>query len=123
MKMHNSLSFKITAMINLSIVIMVALLLIISIKMASKALIDTRLEGFSNILSGYSSLFDSWINDQKMLIDTYSFHPDVYNLIESRTDDNMNSAYNSISEYVNYNKYISKVQVNFVPQIYFVPKL
>ena len=106
MKMHNSLSFKITAMINLSIVIMVALLLIISIKMASKALIDTRLEGFSNILSGYSSLFDSWINDQKMLIDTYSFHPDVYNLIESRTDDNMNSAYNSISEYVNYNKYI-----------------
>ena len=96
MKMHNSLSFKITAMINLSIVIMVALLLIISIKMASKALIDTRLEGFSNILSGYSSLFDSWINDQKMLIDTYSFNPDIYNVVDNPTESNINISYQLI---------------------------
>ena len=106
MKMHNSLSFKITAMINLSIVIMVAVLLIISIKMASKALIETRFEGFSNMLSSYSSLFDTWINDQKMLIDTYSLHPDVYNLIGNKTEENMNTAYNSITKYVNNNQYI-----------------
>ena len=106
MKMHNSLSFKITAMINLSIVIMAAVLLIISIKMASKALIETRFEGFSNMLSSYSSLFDTWINDQKMLIDTYSLHPDVYNLIGNKTEENMNTAYNSITKYVNNNQYI-----------------
>ena len=103
MKMHNSLSFKITAMINLSIIIMVAILLIISIKIASDALIDTRFEGFDNMLSSYTSLFDTWIDDQKMLIDTYSLHPDVYSLIQNRTEENLDRAYNSISKYVNNN--------------------
>ena len=106
MKMHNSLSFKITAMINLSIIIMVAILLIISIKIASDALIDTRFEGFDNMLSSYTSLFDTWIDDQKMLIDTYSLHPDVYSLIQNRTEENLDRAYNSISKYVNNNDYI-----------------
>ena len=72
MKKIHSLSFKVPFIISSIILITIATLASISIWSSSRAIRKTALEGFDAIVSGYSSMIDMVLHEQKLAIATYA---------------------------------------------------
>ena len=83
-KKFNSLSIQIPIVVN----IFIALLLIISIStlvyMSKKAIDKSSYDGFGTTIKGYSTFFDSLIENQLILSDTYASFSSVINYMEYR---------------------------------------
>ncbi|MEI0491502.1 HAMP domain-containing methyl-accepting chemotaxis protein [Brachyspira intermedia] len=83
-KSFNSLSIQIPIVVN----IFIALLLIISIstlvQMSKKAIDKASYDGFGTTIKGYSTFFDSLIENQLILSDTYASFSSVINYMQYR---------------------------------------
>ena len=83
-KSFNSLSIQIPIVVN----IFIALLLIVSIstlvQMSKKAIDKASYDGFGTTIKGYSTFFDSLIENQLILSDTYASFSSVINYMEYR---------------------------------------
>ncbi|MEI0558944.1 methyl-accepting chemotaxis protein [Brachyspira intermedia] len=83
-KRFNSLNVQIPIVVN----IFIALLLIISIStlvhMSKKAIDKSSYDGFGTTIKGYSTFFDSLIENQLILSDTYASFSSVINYMEYR---------------------------------------
>ncbi|WP_297297380.1 methyl-accepting chemotaxis protein [uncultured Brachyspira sp.] len=72
MKKIHSLSFKVPFIISSIILITIVTLAFISIWSSSRAIRKAALEGFSATVSGYSSMIDMVLHEQKLAIATYA---------------------------------------------------
>ena len=72
MKKIHSLSFKVPFIISSIILITIVTLASISIWSSSRAIRKAALEGFSATVSGYSSMIDMVLHEQKLAIATYA---------------------------------------------------
>ena len=83
-KKFNSLSIQIPIVVN----VFIALLLIVSISvlvhMSKKAIDKSTYDGFGTTIKGYSTFFDSLIENQLILSDTYASFSSVINYMEYR---------------------------------------
>ena len=83
-KKFNSLSIEIPIVVN----VFIALLLIVSISvlvhMSKKAIDKSTYDGFGTTIKGYSTFFDSLIENQLILSDTYASFSSVINYMEYR---------------------------------------
>ena len=83
-KSFNSLSIQIPIVVN----IFIALLLIVSIstlvQMSKKAIDKASYDGFGTTIKGYSTFFDSLIENQLILSDTYASFTFVINYMQNR---------------------------------------
>ncbi|WP_304353726.1 methyl-accepting chemotaxis protein [Brachyspira innocens] len=83
-KKFNSLSIQIPIVVN----VFIALLLIVSIsvlvQMSKKAIDKASYDGFGTTIKGYSTFFDSLIENQLILSDTYSSFTFVINYMQNR---------------------------------------
>ena len=72
MKKIHSLSFKVPFIISSIILITIVTLASISIWSSSRAIRKEALEGFAATVSGYSSMIDMVLHEQKLAIATYA---------------------------------------------------
>ena len=72
MKKMHSLSFKVPVIISSIIFVTIATLAIISIFSSSRGIRKATLEGFTATVSGYSSMIDMVLHEQKLAIATYA---------------------------------------------------
>ena len=106
MKKMHSLSFKVPVIISSIIFITIVTLASISIWSSSRAIRKAALEGFSATVSGYSSMIDMMLHEQKLAIATYAQSGTLANGI-LRIDDPavQNEALNRLKAFASVNTY------------------
>ena len=68
MKKINSLAFRMPFVICIMAVVIIAAMLISSIKIGSKGISDSKLGGFNSTIAGYASVLDTWFGLESSLI-------------------------------------------------------
>ncbi len=106
MKKIHSLSFKVPFIISSIILITIATLASISIWSSSRAIRKAALEGFDATVSGYSSMIDMVLHEQKLAIATYAQSAALANGI-LRMDDPavQNEALKRLKDFASVNTY------------------
>ncbi|WP_416487411.1 methyl-accepting chemotaxis protein [Brachyspira hyodysenteriae] len=111
MKKMNSLSIQIPMVVN----IFIALLLIISIStlvhMSKKAIDKSSYDGFATTIKGYSTFFDSLIENQLILSDTYASFSSVINYMEYRNPEDEPVLINSMKLVGGKNPYVTSLSL------------
>ncbi|WPC36964.1 methyl-accepting chemotaxis protein [Brachyspira hyodysenteriae] len=110
-KSFNSLNVQIPMVVN----IFIALLLIISIStlvhMSKKAIDKSSYDGFATTIKGYSTFFDSLIENQLILSDTYASFSSVINYMEYRNPEDEPVLINSMKLVGGKNPYVTSLSL------------
>ena len=110
-KRFNSLNVQIPIVVN----VFIALLLIISIStlvyMSKKAIDKSSYDGFGTTIKGYSTFFDSLIENQLILSDTYASFSSVINYMEYRNPDDEAELINSMKLVAGKNPYAKSISL------------
>ncbi|WP_157154143.1 methyl-accepting chemotaxis protein [Brachyspira murdochii] len=83
-KRFNSLSVQIPIVVNIFIAVLLFVSIFTLLKMSSKAIDDASYNGFATTIKGYSTFFDSLVENQLILSDTYSSFTFVINYMQNR---------------------------------------
>ena len=86
MRKFNSIAFKIPLIVNIVIVILSFTIIFTSINIASKAINNATYSGFSTSVNGYSSLLDTILNEQLIIMDAYSRIPTIIEYMQTRSE-------------------------------------
>ncbi|WP_157154553.1 methyl-accepting chemotaxis protein [Brachyspira murdochii] len=86
MRRFNSIVVKIPLIVNIVIVILSFTIIFTSIKIANKAINNATYSGFEISVNGYSTLLDTIINDQLIIMDAYSRIPAVIEYMQTRSE-------------------------------------
>ena len=86
MRKFNSIAFKIPLIVNIVIVILSFTIIFTSINIASKAINNATYSGFSTSVNGYSSLLDTILNEQLIIMDVYSRIPTIIEYMQTRSE-------------------------------------
>ena len=111
MKKINSLAFRMPFVICCIVVIIIATMLISSIRIANKGISVSRLGGFNSTIAGYASVLDTWFGLQSSLINTYSVTPIITRYLEGADTANIELLLNTVKNFKNYNLYIINMGV------------
>ncbi|MCZ9999614.1 hypothetical protein OFR34_01320 [Brachyspira hyodysenteriae] len=110
-KSFNSLNVQIPMVVN----IFIALLLIISIStlvhMSKKAIDKSSYDGFATTIKGYSTFFDSLIENQLILSDTYASFTFVINYMQNRNPEDENNMLNVLKIMGAKNPYVTSLSL------------
>ena len=110
-KKFNSLNIQIPMVVN----IFIALLLIISIStlvhMSKKAIDKASYDGFATTIKGYSTFFDSLIENQLILSDTYASFSSVINYMQYRNPEDEPELIKSIQLVGAKNPYVTSLSL------------
>ncbi|WPC22877.1 HAMP domain-containing methyl-accepting chemotaxis protein [Brachyspira hyodysenteriae] len=110
-KSFNSLNVQIPMVVN----IFIALLLIISIStlvhMSKKAIDESSYDGFATTIKGYSTFFDSLIENQLILSDTYASFTFVINYMQNRNPEDENNMLNVLKIMGAKNPYVTSLSL------------
>ncbi|PCG20761.1 methyl-accepting chemotaxis protein [Brachyspira sp. G79] len=83
-KKFNSLSLQIPIVVNIFIAFLLFVSIFTLLKMSSKAIDDASYNGFATTIKGYATFFDSLVENQLILSDTYSSFTFVINYMQNR---------------------------------------
>ncbi|WP_020004560.1 methyl-accepting chemotaxis protein [Brachyspira innocens] len=83
-KKFNSLSIQIPIVVNIFIAFLLFVSIFTLLKMSSKAIDDASYNGFATTIKGYATFFDSLVENQLILSDTYSSFTFVINYMQNR---------------------------------------
>lgn len=86
MKRFNSITVKIPLIVNIVIVVLSFTIIFSSIQIASRAINNATYSGFETSVNGYSTLLDTILEDQLIIMDAYSRVPSVIEYMETRND-------------------------------------
>ena len=86
MKRFNSITFKIPLIVNIVIVVLSFTIIFSSIRIASKAINNATYSGFETSVNGYSTLLDTILEDQLLIMDAYSRIPTIIEYMETRSE-------------------------------------
>ena len=106
MRKFNSIAFKIPLIVNIVIVILSFTIIFTSINIASKAINNATYSGFSTSVNGYSSLLDTILNDQLIIMDAYSRIPTIIEYMQTRSEYVKDRAIQTMINLLDNNDYI-----------------
>lgn len=110
-KKFKSLSVQIPMVVN----VFIALLLIVSIftlvRMSKKAIDKASYDGFATTIKGYSTFFDSLVENQLILSDTYSSFSTVIAYMQDRNPEAEAALMNSLKIIGNKNPYVTNISM------------
>ena len=106
MKKLNSIAIKIPLIVNIVIVILSFTIISTSIAIARKAINNATYSGFETSVNGYSTLLDTILNDQLIIMDAYSRIPAVIEYMETRNEDIRDRAIQTMINLFDNNDYI-----------------
>ena len=106
MRKFNSIAFKIPLIVNIVIVILSFTIIFTSINIASKAINNATYSGFSTSVNGYSSLLDTILNDQLIIMDAYSRIPTIIEYMQTRSEYVKDRAIRTMINLLDNNDYI-----------------
>ena len=86
MKRFNSITFKIPLIVNIVIIVLSFTIIFSSIRIASKAINNATYSGFETSVNGYSTLLDTILEDQLLIMDAYSRIPTIIEYMETRSE-------------------------------------
>ena len=86
MKKFNSIIVKIPFIVNIVIVILSFTIIFTSIQISSRAINNATYSGFETSVNGYSTLLDTILEDQLLIMDAYSRIPTVVEYMETRSE-------------------------------------
>ena len=110
-KKFNSLAIQIPIVVN----IFIAFLLLISIsaivKMSKNAIDEASYNGFATTIKGYATFFDSLVENQLILSDTYSSFSTVISYIQYRNPEEKAELINSMRFVSDKNPYVTSISL------------
>ncbi|PCG20599.1 methyl-accepting chemotaxis protein [Brachyspira sp. G79] len=106
MRRFNSIVVKIPLIVNIVIVILSFTIIFTSIKIANKAINNATYSGFETSVNGYSTLLDTIINDQLIIMDAYSRIPAVIEYMQTRNENLRERAISTMVNLFDNNDYI-----------------
>ena len=86
MKKLNSIAIKIPLIVNIVIVILSFTIISTSIAIARKAINNATYSGFETSVNGYSTLLDTILNNQLLIMDVYSRIPTIVEYMQTRNE-------------------------------------
>ncbi|WP_300369396.1 methyl-accepting chemotaxis protein [Brachyspira sp.] len=109
MKKLQSLRVKIPlTIISMFIVSIIALIVVTGIKV-SNTIKDVTYTGYNNTVMGFSSLIDSWFDDQLLIANIYSTSEELIRYLQLRTEEAKSDAIYNIKELKSLNEYVINV--------------
>ena len=106
MKRVSSIVVKIPLIVNMVIIVMSFAIISVFINISSKAINNAVYSGFATSVNGYSSLLDTIINDQLVIMDAYSRIPRIIEYVQTRSDAVKNDAVKTMIHLFDNNDYI-----------------
>ncbi len=106
MKKFDSIVVKIPLIVNIIIVILSFTIISTSIAIARKAINNATYSGFETSVNGYSTLLDTILNDQLIIMDAYSRIPAVIEYMETRSEEVRDRAIQTMINLFDNNDYI-----------------
>ena len=106
MKKFDSIVVKIPLIVNIVIVILSFTIIFTSIRIANKAINNATYSGFETSVNGYSTLLDTILNDQLIIMDAYSRIPAVIEYMQTRNEDTKERAIQTMINLFDNNDYI-----------------
>ncbi|MEI0566160.1 methyl-accepting chemotaxis protein [Brachyspira pulli] len=106
MRRFNSIVVKIPLIVNIVIIILSFTIIFTSIRIANKAINNATYSGFSTSVNGYSSLLDTILNDQLIIMDAYSRIPTIIEYMQTRSEYVKDRAIRTMINLLDNNDYI-----------------
>lgn len=106
MKRFNSITVKIPLIVNIVIVVLSFTIIFSSIQIASRAINNATYSGFETSVNGYSTLLDTILEDQLIIMDAYSRVTSVIEYMETRNEDIKDRAIRTMINLFDNNDYI-----------------
>ncbi|MDA0083783.1 methyl-accepting chemotaxis protein [Brachyspira hyodysenteriae] len=106
MKRFNSITVKIPLIVNIVIVVLSFTIIFSSIQIVSRAINNATYSGFETSVNGYSTLLDTILEDQLIIMDAYSRVTSVIEYMETRNEDIKDRAIRTMINLFNNNDYI-----------------
>ncbi|ASJ21500.1 methyl-accepting chemotaxis protein [Brachyspira hampsonii] len=106
MKKFNSITVKIPLIVNIVIVILSFTIIFSSIQIASKAINNATYSGFETSVNGYSTLLDTMLEDQLLVMDAYSRIPTIIEYMQTRDANIREKAISTMVNLFDNNDYI-----------------
>ena len=106
MKKLNSIAIKIPLIVNIVIVILSFTIISTSIAIARKAINNATYSGFETSVNGYSTLLDTILNDQLLIMDVYSRIPTIVEYMQTRNEALRERTINTMVNLFDNNDYI-----------------
>ena len=106
MKKLNSIAIKIPLIVNIVIVILSFTIISTSIAIARKAINNATYSGFETSVNGYSTLLDTILNDQLLIMDVYSRIPTIVDYMQTRNEALRERTINTMVNLFDNNDYI-----------------
>ena len=102
MKKMNSIRVKMPIAISLLSTIFLVLIISLLSYRSHKIIKEATLTGFDNTVIGYKEMLDTWLDDQRGLIKTYSVSPSIKQYLLNRDMDikDILKEFESINEFV-----------------------
>ncbi|MBW5396062.1 methyl-accepting chemotaxis protein, partial [Brachyspira hampsonii] len=108
-KIH-SLSFKLPIVISLMSILMLGFLLSVSVYFANKGITESTNTGFQNTVEGYANLFDSILNAQIMLNESYTSGANIKNFF-SNAAAYSNNVFLDVTSFIENNNFIENISI------------
>ena len=106
MKRINSLAFRMPFVICSIVVVIIISMLISSIRIVNKGIIDSKLGGFNSTIAGYASVLDTWFDLQTSIISTYSVTPTIVKYLKNDLNFTEELLSETIDKFKNNNLYL-----------------
>ncbi|PTY40286.1 methyl-accepting chemotaxis protein [Brachyspira hampsonii] len=108
-KIH-SLSFKLPVVISLMSILMLGFLLSVSVYFSNKGITESTNTGFQNTVEGYANLFDSILNAQIMLNESYTSGANIKNFF-SNAAAYSNNVFLDVTSFIENNNFIENISI------------
>ncbi|MDO6994375.1 methyl-accepting chemotaxis protein [Brachyspira innocens] len=102
----NSIMFKIPLMVTLMIIMLSVIIISVSISLATKELNAVTASGFETSVNGFSSLIDSILSYQSILIESYANIPTIKEYMSTRSEAVQDRAIRTMTVLFDNNSYI-----------------
>ena len=106
MRRFNSIVVKIPLIVNIVIIILSFTIISTSIAIARKAINNATYSGFETSVNGYSTLLDTILNDQLLIMDVYSRIPTIVEYMQTRNEALRERTINTMVNLFDNNDYI-----------------
>ena len=103
MKLH-SLTFKIPLIMGLSITLSILVITVIMFLISLKSVDIAAQNGFETTAVAYESAANLWIEQQQLIVDSFSTNENIVNYLLNQTEENAQAAMNSLSAFKKYRK-------------------
>ncbi|WP_020004134.1 methyl-accepting chemotaxis protein [Brachyspira innocens] len=102
----NSIMFKIPFMVTVMIIMLSVIIISVSISLATKELNAVTASGFETSVNGFSSLIDSILSYQSILIESYANIPTIKEYMSTRSEEVQDRAIRTMTVLFDNNSYI-----------------